>query len=201
MNENVIKAALLGFGTVGTGVYKVLKNQEKEMSAKIGCKVEIKKILVRNIEKAAAKIEDASLLTSQWDEIINDPEIEEDIRKVFEGFGASIVPYPVTERWLSYIREKGMKMYYLSNYSDEMYCQSEEQLSFLKTFDGGVFSWKEKCMKPDPKIYEILLKRYKIVPEQALFFDDRPENVEGARKVGINGVVFNTDIPLQMLEK
>ena len=54
MNENVIKAALLGFGTVGTGVYKVLKNQEKEMSAKIGCKVEIKKILVRNIEKAAA---------------------------------------------------------------------------------------------------------------------------------------------------
>ena len=37
MNENVIKAALLGFGTVGTGVYKVLKNQEKEMSAKIGC--------------------------------------------------------------------------------------------------------------------------------------------------------------------
>ena len=76
MNKNVIKAALLGFGTVGTGVYKVLKNQEKEMSAKIGCKVEIKKILVRNIEKAAAKIEDASLLTSQWDEIINDPEME-----------------------------------------------------------------------------------------------------------------------------
>ena len=70
MNENVIKAALLGFGTVGTGVYKVLKNQEKEMSAKIGCKVEIKKILVRNIDKAAAKIEDASLLTSQWDEIV-----------------------------------------------------------------------------------------------------------------------------------
>ena len=110
---------------------------------------------------------DSGLYTTQeWlDSFIeNDPEIEEDIRKVFEGFGASIVPYPVTERWLSYIREKGMKMYYLSNYSDEMYCQSEEQLSFLKTFDGGVFSWKEKCMKPDPKIYEILLKRYKIVP-------------------------------------
>ena len=76
MDKKIIRAALLGFGTVGTGVYKVLKNQEKEMSAKIGCKVEIKKILVRNIEKAAAKIEDASLLTSQWDEIINDPEIE-----------------------------------------------------------------------------------------------------------------------------
>lgn len=76
MSEKVIKAALLGFGTVGTGVYKVLKNQEEEMTAKIGCKVEIKKILVRNIEKAAAKLEDASILTSQWDEIVNDPEIE-----------------------------------------------------------------------------------------------------------------------------
>ena len=56
MDKKVIRAALLGFGTVGTGVYKVLKNQEEEMTAKIGCKVEIKKILVRNIEKAAAKL-------------------------------------------------------------------------------------------------------------------------------------------------
>ena len=60
MSERVIKAALLGLGTVGTGVYKVLKNQEEEMTAKIGCKVEITKILVRNIEKAAAKLGDHS---------------------------------------------------------------------------------------------------------------------------------------------
>ena len=76
MSERVIKAALLGLGTVGTGVYKVLKNQEEEMTAKIGCKVEITKILVRNIEKAAAKLGDTALLTNQWEEIVNDPEIE-----------------------------------------------------------------------------------------------------------------------------
>ena len=76
MSERVVKAALLGFGTVGTGVYKVLKNQEEEMEAKIGCKVEIKKILVRNIEKAAGKLEDPSMLTNNWEEIVNDPEIE-----------------------------------------------------------------------------------------------------------------------------
>ena len=39
MSDRVIKAALLGLGTVGTGVYKVLKSQEEEMSAKVGCKV------------------------------------------------------------------------------------------------------------------------------------------------------------------
>ena len=76
MEEKVIKAALLGLGTVGTGVYKVLKKQEEEMTAKIGCKVKIAKILVRNLEKAAAKVEDASILTNCWEDIITDPSIE-----------------------------------------------------------------------------------------------------------------------------
>lgn len=75
MSAKVIKAALLGLGTVGTGVYKVLKNQKDEMTAKIGCQVEIKKILVRNLEKATSKVEDPSVLTNNWEEIVNDPEI------------------------------------------------------------------------------------------------------------------------------
>ncbi|MGN8630362.1 homoserine dehydrogenase [Blautia sp. HCP3S3_G3] len=75
MENKVIKAALLGLGTVGTGVYKVLKNQEAEMEAKIGKKVKIAKVLVRNLEKAAAKVEDPSILTNRWDEILGDPEI------------------------------------------------------------------------------------------------------------------------------
>lgn len=76
MEKNVIRVGLLGLGTVGTGVYKVLKNQESEMEAKLGARVEIKKIMVRNIAKAAAKVEDASVLTNSWEEIINDPEID-----------------------------------------------------------------------------------------------------------------------------
>ena len=46
MAEQYIKAALLGFGTVGSGVYKVMKKQEAEMEAKLGAKVRIEKILV-----------------------------------------------------------------------------------------------------------------------------------------------------------
>lgn len=76
MEERVIKAALLGLGTVGTGVYKVLKNQEEEMTAKLGCKVKISRILVRNLEKAARKLGDDSLLTNDWKEIVVDPSIE-----------------------------------------------------------------------------------------------------------------------------
>lgn len=75
-NERVIYAALLGLGTVGTGVYKVLKMQKDEMAQKIGAVVKIKKVMVRNVQKAAEKLEDASLVTNDWQEIINDPEIE-----------------------------------------------------------------------------------------------------------------------------
>ena len=76
MNKKVINVALLGLGTVGTGVYKVLKMQQDEMEDKIGAQVEIKKILVRNLKKAAAKIQEPELLTNNWKEILEDESIE-----------------------------------------------------------------------------------------------------------------------------
>ena len=76
MSEKVVNAALLGLGTVGTGVYKVIRNQEQEMTAKLGCRVKITKILVRNLEKAVKKVEDPSILTTNWDDIAGDPSID-----------------------------------------------------------------------------------------------------------------------------
>lgn len=76
MKDNKIQVALLGLGTVGTGVYKVLQAQKEEMLPKLGVELELKKILVRNIEKAAAKVEDASVLTSDWKEIAEDETID-----------------------------------------------------------------------------------------------------------------------------
>ncbi|MGN0353603.1 MAG: homoserine dehydrogenase [Muricoprocola sp.] len=76
MENNKIQIALLGLGTVGTGVYKVLKTQQCEMMSKLGVEIEIKKILVRNIQKAAAKVDDSSILTNDWDSIVNDDSID-----------------------------------------------------------------------------------------------------------------------------
>ncbi|EET59314.1 homoserine dehydrogenase [Marvinbryantia formatexigens DSM 14469] len=75
MRDNKIQIALLGLGTVGTGVYKVLESQKEEMLPKLGVELEVKKILVRNLEKAAAKV-DRSLLTNNWQEIVEDEEID-----------------------------------------------------------------------------------------------------------------------------
>lgn len=71
-----VKAALLGLGTVGMGVYRVLQMQEDEMEDKLGSRVELKYILIRNREKAAKKVTDPSPLTTSWETILQDGEVE-----------------------------------------------------------------------------------------------------------------------------
>ena len=71
----VIKAALLGAGTVGGGVCQILEWQKDEMPRKLGASVELKKILVRDKTRKREGI-DSSLLTDDWNEILEDPEIQ-----------------------------------------------------------------------------------------------------------------------------
>lgn len=69
-----IKAALLGLGTVGGGVYKLVQRQKEEMVKKSGANLEITRILVHNMNKQREGV-DASLLTDNWKEIVENPEI------------------------------------------------------------------------------------------------------------------------------
>lgn len=69
-----IKAALLGAGTVGTGVYKLFERRSDVMEQTVGAELELKKILVHSLGKKRAGI-DESLLTDDWNEILNDDEI------------------------------------------------------------------------------------------------------------------------------
>lgn len=74
-NKKTIKIGLLGLGTVGGGVYKLLKRQKDEMASKTGADIEIAKILVHNIDKPREGV-DTTLLTDRWEDIIEDEEIE-----------------------------------------------------------------------------------------------------------------------------
>ena len=75
MNTKKIKVALLGVGTVGTGVYKLIQRRADVMVRTIGAEMEVSKILVHNLNKQREFI-DSSLLTDNWQEIVNDPEIQ-----------------------------------------------------------------------------------------------------------------------------
>ncbi len=73
--KDKIKVAILGLGTVGTGVYKIIENQRSEFPYKIGSELEVSKILVKNAKKNREGV-DMSLITDKWEDIINDSSID-----------------------------------------------------------------------------------------------------------------------------
>ena len=72
--ENV-KVAFLGFGNVGTGAYKIINQNNDEIKRSEAVRLEVSKILVRDINKKRALDVGDSVLTDKIEEIVNDPEI------------------------------------------------------------------------------------------------------------------------------
>lgn len=78
MEEKILKVGLMGLGTVGTGVYKVMEKQRAEFPHKIGTRMEIKKILVRadEIPSVRARVREDIEVVGNYEDIVNDAEIE-----------------------------------------------------------------------------------------------------------------------------
>ena len=99
-------------------------------------------------------------------------------------------PVKPTERLVGDLKAAGYRLYVLSN-------MSREFIDFLRRFpvyglfDGEVVSCEEHTVKPEPRIYEILLERYGLTPSETLFIDDREMNIEAAAALGIHGFVFD----------
>src|SRR5699024_1199351 len=66
-------------------------------------------------------------------------------------------------------------------------------LRWVNYFDGYVFSAQEKLMKPDRRIYERLIARYILNPEESIFIDDLKANTDAAKKLGMLAFTFNID--------
>ncbi len=86
----------------------------------------------------------------------------------------------------------------LTNWSAESFPYALEQYDFLQRFEGILVSGYEKMKKPDPKIYQLILDRYQIVPQQAVFIDDSQRNIEGAEVLDINGIHFQSPEQLKI---
>ncbi|MFD1315843.1 HAD family hydrolase [Namhaeicola litoreus] len=82
------------------------------------------------------------------------------------------------------------KLYALTNWSDETFPVALERFDFLNLFEGIVVSGQELTRKPFPKIYQILMDRYEVVPHQSVFIDDNLENVLGAKDMGFHAFQF-----------
>ena len=94
------------------------------------------------------------------------------------------------------LKAAGYRLYVLSNMSRE-FIDFLRQKPVYRHFDGEVVSCEEFTVKPEEKIYRILLDRYGLKPEESLFIDDRPANVEAAERLGIRGFHFDHKDPQQ----
>ena len=90
------------------------------------------------------------------------------------------------------LRESGVGLYAITNWSAEKFDLTFPRFEWLSWFDGIVVSGHERIVKPNRRIYQILLDRYGIDPASAVYIDDIEFNVEAARDLGMTGLVFTT---------
>lgn len=89
------------------------------------------------------------------------------------------------------LKKMGKKLYVISNYGMETFAATQAQFPELfSQFDGMVISAREKLIKPDKRIYDLLCERYDLKPEECVFIDDLAANVQGAIDAGFQGIHY-----------
>ncbi|MGH8159024.1 MAG: HAD family hydrolase [Rhodanobacter sp.] len=91
---------------------------------------------------------------------------------------------------LDELRARGVRLYALTNWSQETFPLAFERYACLHAFEGIVVSGQERMIKPDPAIFHLLLSRYGVDPERAVYIDDAPRNVDAAAKLGMHALHF-----------
>ena len=119
-----------------------------------------------------------------------DPEIEQDIRRVLKNVSTMVARNDYAIPWIQELKSKGYRTLYLSNFSGKAETDCAYALDFIPYMDGGILSYQEKVIKPMPEIYQLLIDRYDLVPQECVFMDDTPVNLEGAEKLGIHTIHF-----------
>lgn len=101
-------------------------------------------------------------------------------------------------RLIQPLKEQGYRVLGLTNWSAETLPIAKQQFDFFDALEGMVVSGEEKVVKPDERIYQILIKRFGILPQNSLFIDDNINNIHAANSIGFQTIhVKDTDFSLE----
>ncbi len=103
---------------------------------------------------------------------------------------------PDTVSLLYRLKEK-YHIFGLTNWSNETIPIAYRRFPFFKEFDGIVVSGDEKIVKPDKRIYQLLLDRYKLNAENSIFIDDNMSNVKAAEEMGMIAIHYESSTQLE----
>ncbi len=99
---------------------------------------------------------------------------------------------PVMLAWQQNLKQHGLLTAILSNMGDSVLENMQREFDWLSNFDVLLWSFQLKMAKPDPAIYHHALEKLGTRPEETLFIDDKNVNIEAARALGINAILFST---------
>ena len=99
------------------------------------------------------------------------------------------------------ILSKKYNIYILSNINKEIFEHIMENFNLKDKIQGGIYSFKEHILKPDKRIYEILINTYNINPEETIYIDDKEKNILVANKLGFTGIQCRLNDSLEELLK
>lgn len=88
------------------------------------------------------------------------------------------------------LKNNGYQIYVLSNNNRQAY-EYLLKLPMFQCVDGWIVSCNYHIMKPDSRLYEILLNKYNLISKESFFIDDKKENVERAKMLGMNGYILD----------
>lgn len=192
MRGTMIKTVIFDIGNVLTGF------QWKEYYDRFPYSEEVKKRIGKaTVQSEIWKEYDRGFMSDE--EIIeafvkNDPGIEKEIRESLADISGMLVRFDYAVPWIKALKENGYQVLVLSNFSHKAVVDCADALDFLPYTDGGILSYKDHFIKPQPEIYELLLERYHLVPEECVFMDDLEENIKGAADAGIHTILFRSEM-------
>ncbi|MGN7706799.1 HAD family hydrolase [Chryseobacterium sp. 22543] len=127
------------------------------------------------------------------------PEWEKEIRAFYDNWPVMLKSdIPQNVEVLRKLKNTDYNLFGLTNWSEETFPYALENYDFFQIFEGKiVVSGTEKLIKPDPKIWHVLLDRYNIKAEESVFIDDNAKNIEMAQSLGFITVQVTSDTNLE----
>lgn len=126
------------------------------------------------------------------------PEWEQDIRAYYDNWTTMLrADIPQNVAVLRKLGATHYALYGLTNWSQETFPYALEHYDFFQLFQGKiVVSGEEKLIKPDAKIWQVLLERYQIQVGESVFIDDNPQNIAMAKTLGFHTIHIQDDTDL-----
>jgi putative hydrolase of the HAD superfamily len=113
-----------------------------------------------------------------------------DVRSLMEAIPPHLVPMHDTVNWLEDLSAAGTRLHFLSNMPRPYAEFLQRSHAFLGHFQSGVFSCDVQQVKPNADIFRTAAQRIGLAPDQMVFIDDHPRNIETARALGWRAVQF-----------